>query len=271
MHAALALFFLACAGSAASQPLLPALPAPPAEVRLIEGWQAADGSHVAAVEIRLAPGWHTYWRMPGEAGMAPVLDWSRSTNLASVRHEWPRPIVFENYGMQTIGYSGELVLPVVLTPVRPGEPVAAALDLVFGVCEEVCVPSEARLEVELAPGRLPRGKARIDAARAARPSTPEEAGVTAVTCTLDAGAGGAELVASVTFASDPAPAPELVVIEPGQSGLRIGPTKTRTRGSTVSARAAMRGGGAAIDRSALRLTVIGPDRAIDIHGCRSPS
>jgi DsbC/DsbD-like thiol-disulfide interchange protein len=274
---ALALLAFVLAGSAAGQALrVPPMPAekqaPPAEVRLIEGWQAADGTHVAAVEIRLAPGWHTYWRMPGEAGMPPVLDWSRSRNLASVRHEWPRPILFESYGMQTIGYAGELVLPVVLTPERPGEPIEAALDLIFGVCDEICIPAEARLDVQLTPGRPPRGKARIEAARADRPVTPQEAGVTAVTCGLDAGAHGPELVADVTFASDQTPG-KVLVIEPGRDGLRIGPAESRTSGRIVSARAPVRGGGAggpAIDRGALRLTVIGPNRAVDIRGCRAP-
>ena len=277
MRAALALLSLAIAGTAAGQPLLlppaaSALAPPPIEVRLIEGWQAADGSHIAAVEIRLAPGWYTYWRMPGEAGIPPVLDWSRSRNLASVRHEWPRPVVFKSYGLQTIGYAGELVLPVVLTPERPGEPVAAAVDLVFGACKDICVPGEARLEAELAPGRPPRGRERIEAARAARPYTAEEAGVTSVTCGFDAGARGPELVASVTFAGEPDPA-KVMVIEPGQRDLRIGPAESRSQGHTVSARAAVRGGGAgglAIDRGALRLTLIGPDRAVDIRGCRSP-
>lgn len=273
MRVTLALLSLLAAGMAAGQSLtLPSVnPAAPAEVRLIEGWQAADGSHVAAVEIRLAPGWHTYWRMPGEAGMPPVLDWSRSRNLASVRHEWPRPIVFESYGTQTIGYAGELILPVVLTPERPGEPVEAALDLIFGVCDEICVPAEARLEAQLAPGRAPRGQERIEAARADRPYTPAEAGVTGVACGLDAGASGPEIVASVTFASDPAPG-QVVVLETGDGGLRIGPAESRTRGRTVSARAPVRGGagGPIVDRSALRLTVIGPNRAVDIRGCIPP-
>jgi DsbC/DsbD-like thiol-disulfide interchange protein len=275
MRAALTLLVLATAGAATAQslrlpPAAPGLPTPPAEARLIEGWQAADGTYVAAVEIRLAPGWYTYWRMLGEAGVPPMLDWSRSKNLASARPEWPRPVVFESYGMQTIGYAGELVLPVVLTPERPGEPVTVALDLAFGACKDICVPTEVRLQAELVPGRQASGRARIEAARAARPSTPEEAGVTAVTCGLDAGAGGAELVASVTFATDPAP-DKTVVIEPGQRNLRIGPAQSHTRGRTVSARAPVRSGGAAIDRGALRLTLIGPDRAIDIRGCRAPS
>src|SRR5690606_14977149 len=83
---ALAALGLGAQAAAQSLPMPPSAPASPAEVRLIEGWQAADGGHVIGIEIDLAPGWYTYWRMPGEAGIAPVLDWSGSSNLASVRH-----------------------------------------------------------------------------------------------------------------------------------------------------------------------------------------
>ncbi len=60
-------------------------------VDLLAGWREPDGSRIAAIAIDLAPGWYTYWRIPGEAGIAPRFDWSRSRNLASVAAEWPRP------------------------------------------------------------------------------------------------------------------------------------------------------------------------------------
>ncbi len=273
MRTVLTLLTLAIAGPAAAQSLLlpGATPASPAEVRLIEGWQAADGSHVVGLEIRLAPGWYTYWRVPGDAGIPPVLDWSGSTNLAGVRHEWPRPTVFDSFGMRTIGYSEGLVLPVVLTPARADAPVDVALDLFFGVCDEICIPAEARIEAQLAPGRAPTGRARIDAARADRPRTAAEAGVTEVSCGIAPGPKGPEIVANVTFGAGTAPGP-LVVIEAGQAGLRIGPAESRSDGHTISARAAVHSsgsGGPVIDRNALRLTVIGPSRAVEIEGCRA--
>ena len=55
---------------------------------------------MAAVEIRLAPGWHTYWRVPGEAGIPPRFDWSGSQNLAAVAYEWPRPEIIVSYGIE---------------------------------------------------------------------------------------------------------------------------------------------------------------------------
>ncbi|MEL7014329.1 MAG: protein-disulfide reductase DsbD domain-containing protein, partial [Pseudomonadota bacterium] len=61
------------------------------EARLLTGWRAADGSHIAALQIDLAPGWTTYWRAPGDAGIPPYFDWHASENLSSVDVEWPSP------------------------------------------------------------------------------------------------------------------------------------------------------------------------------------
>ena len=72
-----------------------------AAVGTLDGWRQPDGSRLAAVEIRLAPGWHTYWRVPGDAGIPPSFDWSGSSNLASVAYEWPRPEIFDSFGMRT--------------------------------------------------------------------------------------------------------------------------------------------------------------------------
>ena len=91
--------------------------------RLLSGWQTDRGTHMAALELALAPGWKTYWRAPGDAGIPPSFDFSASTNLKSVRFHWPRPAVFDLNGMQTIGYHDHLVLPIEVTPEDPAQPV----------------------------------------------------------------------------------------------------------------------------------------------------
>lgn len=245
-----------------------------AEVALVDGWRLADGSHVAAVEITLEPGWHTYWRTPGEAGVPPQFDWSGSTNLASVGYEWPRPRVFESFGMATIGYRGSLVLPVVLKPERPGEDIDAVLDFSFGVCDDICVPARAMLTARLTGASAEAGVDRITAALADRPQTAGEAGVVAVACGLapSAAGGGVEVTAEITFAAPPS-AGQAAVLETAQPRLWIGAAHTRTEGRKVFARAPVQGagdGGAILDRSALRLTVLDGGRAVDIRGCTAP-
>ncbi|MCB1371478.1 MAG: hypothetical protein KDJ83_11355 [Rhodobacteraceae bacterium] len=267
--AALSAAVLIAAAPARSEP---SLPEGVRGIDLIEGWRQADGTHVAALEVRLAPGWHTYWRVPGEAGIPPRLDWSRSRNLASVRYEWPRPRVFDFAGLRTIGYADTLVLPVILTPERPGEPIDIDLDLLLGVCADICVPAEARLGANLAPDAPASGRPEIEAARADRPRSAAEAGVTSVTCRLVPGAAGMDLDTTVSFAAPPG-ADQVAVLEPGGPGLRIGPAESRTEGRAVHAKARIKGRGGAgpvLDRGALRLTLLDGSRAVDIRGCAAP-
>jgi DsbC/DsbD-like thiol-disulfide interchange protein len=256
---------------------LPAAAEPPASlaapaVALLDGWRQADGSRIAAIEIRLAPGWHTYWRVPGEAGIPPTFDWSGSVNLASVSYEWPRPSVFESYGLRTYGYADALVLPVLLTPEDPAAPIEVDLDLDFGVCDDICVPAEARVAETIAPEAPPVGRHRIESALAERARSAAEGGVAGVTCALAPAADGYELTARVTFATDPGPG-QLAVLETGQPDLWIGEPESRTEGRTLTARAPVLGadgGGPLLERQGLRVTVLDTERAVDIRGCEAP-
>ena len=112
-----------------------------------------NGGRMAAVELQLAPGWKTYWRSPGDAGIPPTFDWSGSENVKSVHIHWPAPEVFEANGMQTIGYHERLVLPVEVTPEDPARPVRLSVEMSLGVCDEICMPAIVDLTADLsAPG-----------------------------------------------------------------------------------------------------------------------
>ena len=76
------------AGAAAAETLAsPWQPAAQSRLRLVAGTLPPPGQHglYAGVEIELDAGWKTYWRMPGDAGVPPNFDWSKSTNLAAAR------------------------------------------------------------------------------------------------------------------------------------------------------------------------------------------
>src|SRR6187455_1235109 len=60
------------------------------------------------LDIKLQPDWHFYWKNPGEAGMAPSLDWELPEGISIVKTEWPTPERFEKEGMITFGYSREV-------------------------------------------------------------------------------------------------------------------------------------------------------------------
>lgn len=94
---------------------------------------------LAGLEIRLDPGWKTYWRTPGD-GIAPQFDWSGSKNVTGAQVLWPVPQHFRDAAGEYNGYADRVVLPIVIAPERAGAPVAVDLGLDYAVCKDVCIP-----------------------------------------------------------------------------------------------------------------------------------
>jgi DsbC/DsbD-like thiol-disulfide interchange protein len=123
------------------------------KARLVSGTIDDDGktTTLAGVQIRLSPGWKTYWRTPGDSGVPPSFDWSGSKNLKSAQVLYPAPHRFADAGGTAIGYADEVVFPVKVTPEREGEPVELKLNVSYGLCKTLCIPNEAKLTLELPP------------------------------------------------------------------------------------------------------------------------
>lgn len=121
-------------------------------MRLIAGATAASGKQRVGVEIVMAPGYKTYWRSPGDAGIPPVFDWSGSENVGGLDVRWPAPERFEDANGFGIGYVGEIVVPVSVQPVDPTRPVTVALKLDYAVCDKICVPARGEARLWLEPG-----------------------------------------------------------------------------------------------------------------------
>jgi DsbC/DsbD-like thiol-disulfide interchange protein len=121
--------------------------------RLIAGAtvKTADASFLrAGVEIKLDPGWKTYWRDPGDSGVPPTLDFSGSGNVKSVTVLWPAPELFpDGAGGNSIGYVGRVVLPLRIVPKDAAKHSSVHLKLNYAVCGNLCVPAEATLELAL--------------------------------------------------------------------------------------------------------------------------
>lgn len=121
-------------------------------VRLIAGSRPAaePGLLRAGVEVKLTPGWKTYWRYPGDSGVPPRFDFARSRNVESVTVAWPAPRRFSDSGGQVIGYKGAVVLPLRIKPADPSRPVELDLRLDYAICDKLCIPveAEARLLVD---------------------------------------------------------------------------------------------------------------------------
>ena len=121
------------------------------KVRLVSGSVSgmSDGQMIAGVQIRLDPGWKTYWRMPGDSGVPPSFDWSGSKNLRSAEVLYPAPHRFTDASGTAIGYEDEVVFPVMVTPERLDEPVELKLNVDYGLCKTLCIPNQANLSIEL--------------------------------------------------------------------------------------------------------------------------
>jgi DsbC/DsbD-like thiol-disulfide interchange protein len=233
------------------------------------GWQMPSGAHMAAVELQLAPGWKTYWRSPGDAGIPPTFDWSGSENVKSVRIHWPAPSVFHTNGMQSIGYHEHLVLPVEITPEDPTQPVRLSLKMELGVCDEICLPALVSLDADLA---APGAKdAEITAALDRRAATAEEAGLTAIACQVDPIKDGLRLTARVRL-PDPGEA-ETVAFETADRQVWVAEAVSeRQGGELVSMTELVPPGGTpfALDRSGITMTILTASGAVEVRGCPAP-
>ena len=237
-------------------------------MRLVPGWQKPNGNHVFGVEITLAPGWKTYWRAPGGNGIPPHFDWTGSTNVQKARISWPSPQVFDSYGFRTVGYTEHVVFPVEVVPNDPKQPVSMALDLFFGVCEEVCIPANAQSQLALTAGD-DATKNMINAALTAQVDTASQAGVTALKCTIRPNASGFDLAVEMRLGADLGATP-YAVIETGSDTLIASPTQASASGGVVrlDTAATFYGSDAmVIDRSALRITLFGKNRSVELSGC----
>jgi len=243
-------------------------PADMVQIRVLPGWSESGGSHMAALHLTLAPGWKTYWRAPGDAGIPPSMDLQGSNNLSDVTPIWPTPDVFSQNGMQTVGYARELVLPLRVTPQDAGQPATIAARMQIGICATICVPVEFDFTLDLPASGSALQQDQIRTALADQPVSATRGNVGNVTCTLNPIRDGLALSVSIDMPS--AGGPETVLIETADPQVWVAETESVRQGGTLTARTELvhvSGQVFALDRSGLRMTVLGQDRAVDIHGC----
>lgn len=131
-----------------------------ARVRLVLAETAHDDRpFLAGVEMEIDPGWHTYWRKPGDSGSAPVFGWSKSDNIDYAHVRWPAPRRFDNPGDVTYGYDATVIWPVLVMPRAAEKPVALHLELFYAVCSQICVPHDVTLELTVPAALKADGKA----------------------------------------------------------------------------------------------------------------
>lgn len=237
------------------------------DLEILPGWRTEAGTHMAALSVRLAPGWKTYWRAPGDGGIPPRFGWQGSQNVEGAAFHWPVPEVFDDNGMRSVGYSSSVIIPVEL---RVGDVFAPAQmrgQVQIGVCDEICVPVLLNFDAE-----LPTDGTRdplILAALRDRPRTAAQAGVGDVTCAIAPTQDGLSITTRIEIA---AISGEDVAIEAGDQQVWVSQPDTWRSGGALYAQSDMihvNGGGFALNRSDVRITILAGAQSVDIRGCRA--
>lgn len=147
-----------------------------AAIRIVAAKPMSDGTIPAILDVRLKPGWKTYWLEPGASGIAPQLTVPPESGVTFSGIRFPVPRHFEDGDVRFTGYDHSVAFPLKLKTENAGGDIKLKASVFLGVCKDICIPVQAELDVAL-PARMvdnPLEKARIDDAVAALPSEPSE-------------------------------------------------------------------------------------------------
>jgi suppressor for copper-sensitivity B len=80
------------------------------------------------------------------------MDWTGSVNLTEAPFQWPVPSRFSVLGIETVGYQGHVILPIVAKPTQPGDPLILNAKVDYLICSDICVPDQGSFSLMLPPG-----------------------------------------------------------------------------------------------------------------------
>jgi thiol:disulfide interchange protein DsbD len=153
---------------------------PRVEARLVAevtGVPAAGGTISLALHQRMQPGWHTYWRNPGESGEPTAIAWTLPQGFKAGDIVWPHPERIPFGDLANYGFSNEVLLRVEITApsgLKPGDNLTFAGGVSWLVCKDICIPEKAALDLTLpvVAGEPPANEQWRDAFHAARAREP---------------------------------------------------------------------------------------------------
>ena len=116
-------------------------------VRLLAG-SRSGAVLLGGIAFQLQPGWKTYWRTPGDSGVPPRFDFSKSENVEAVTVLWPAPLLFDDgAGGHAMGYHDKVVLPLRIVVKNADKPVMLRAAINYAVCNKICIPVDANTEL----------------------------------------------------------------------------------------------------------------------------
>src|ERR1700716_1810411 len=103
-------------------------------VRLLAG-SRSGAVLLGGIAVQLQPGWKTYWRTPGDSGVPPRFDFSKSENVEAVTVMWPAPTRFDDgAGGSSLGYHDQIVLPLRIVAKNADKPATPPPAIKHAVC-----------------------------------------------------------------------------------------------------------------------------------------
>ncbi len=118
-------------------------------VRLITAGYTAQGDIVSGIHMKFSGNWHTYWKVPGDSGMAITPDFSKSENISSSEMQWPVPKRDLFFDLEGWGYGKEVIMPVVSKVADPTKPAKLVANVKWAVCDENCIFVENDLTLDI--------------------------------------------------------------------------------------------------------------------------
>ncbi len=103
------------------------------------------------IRLQMEPGWHTYWRNPGDSGLPTRVRWTLPAGFEAGEIGWPYPIRFPSGPLMNYGYAHEVLLPVEIRvpPAPDGREVHLAARVDWLECQEVCLPGKEEVSLTL--------------------------------------------------------------------------------------------------------------------------
>ena len=244
-------------------------------VRLVAASSAVGSGETLrlGLHFRMKEGWKVYWRSPGDAGFPPQPSWAGSRNIESVAVDWPRPIRFDVLGLTTLGYKDEVVFPLSVKLFEAGKPVSVKATVPYLTCNDICVPYQAELALDLPTGgetnTVEGALIERFAALVPRKGGSHALAVTDARVEGPAGKQVLRVTAKLPARSSGAAAPELLI--EGPPGFRFAPPRLETRGGQPVLLAAVSppplsvrdGAPADLSGTSLTLTLLTDDQAIE--------
>ena len=234
--------------------------------RLLPGLQLPEGGRMAGLRLSMEPGWKTYWRSPGETGVPPRFDWSQSSNVKDLILHWPRPGLFESFGMRTAGYTDVVLFPLEVHPVDPARPVELNLSAELGVCKDICVLELVETSLQIEPGEREIGARQIKSAMQRVPTAAEPGSASLQGCQF-AGDGRQHSMTAMLSLEDALSNPVVLVEHTGGAWIRKTEQRSVSDGLELEVSFMLPEGQTWIDRSAFRMTLLADEAAFDIQGC----